>query len=95
MRLTDNKYITESVADLFVADKLTMEKLATTQTVHLTKYKGVGSVTAKRIIDEAKRLVNLAKMEEAAKFEPPVMPEQDADLPPMSARVRRIMEQNQ
>lgn len=92
MKLTDNQYINDNVAGLLAKDNWTMDKIATANPAVLEKYKGIGAVTAKRIIDEAKRLVNEARLHEAAVFVIPPMPE--PEQPAVSVRVRRIMEQN-
>lgn len=100
MDLTENKYITTASAKLLVKDNWTMAKLATSQSGVLKKYKGIGMVTAGKIINEARRLINQHKLNEAALHQSVETGQVEAvtnvvDEPPMSARVRRIRKQSQ
>jgi ribosomal protein S13 len=65
MRLSELKSVNAQVGLLLEANDLTVEKLATATPRALTKFKGIGQVTAKRIIIEAGQLVNIEKADEA------------------------------
>ncbi len=93
MELAENIYITKKAADLLKND-WTMGTLATAQPSLLTKYKGIGKKTAENIVDEAQRLVHQAGLNQAYALNPTSSGPTSED-PPMSARVRRIKEQNQ
>lgn len=95
MKLTENKYITKAVAGLLARDHWTMGMIATVPARTLEKYRGIGKATAKKIVNEARRLVNQARLNEAALHLPPSVDaaEPAAEEQPMSVRVRRIKEQ--
>lgn len=99
MQLIDNEFITKSIAEQLAKDLWTIERLATAQRNQLVKYKGIGATTAVKIIGESQRMINEWKLNEAARH---VIPERATideqstidEQPAMSARVKRIREQD-
>ena len=64
MQLEDNKCITEKVIKSLEADGWTISKLATAGVSQLAKYDGIGKITAQRIINESRKLMNEATIVE-------------------------------
>lgn len=93
MELGANKHIKPDLAKLLGRHSWTMNALATAQPKTLMMYKGVGQITAERIIAEAQKLVNDSGLHEAVQLAQPDVPLEENEEP-MSARVRRIKEQN-
>jgi hypothetical protein len=95
MKLKDNKYIPKVVLKKLKADGWTISKLATTHPSRLTIYTGIGTTTARRIIDEARAMMNEAAVKEIEAEKQPEWAPGDQPLPqpedpPMSARLKRI-----
>lgn len=73
------------------SDEWTVEQLATANWVRLTTYRGVGTLTAQRIVGEAQELVNQERLAQAeAQDGPGVVEQAEMELPAASARVKRI-----
>jgi len=87
MTLTDIKGVGPKLAATLGHDKWTVEAIATTTPYQLQKYSGVSYKAAQGFIKDAQRLVNEKGLEES--FIAP-METQPGDLPPASARVKRI-----
>lgn len=108
MSLEKLKTLTDDTRELLEADDWTIERLAHARKSDLTPYKGIGDVTAERIIDEAELV--LESMEEGEKpktktqfqegvyspKQPGVGSPSIPTTPPekMSVRVKRIQEAN-
>ena len=69
MQLEDNKYIPKKVVEILEDDDWTINKLATAGVGQLTKYDGISKVTAQRIINEARQLMNDAIIVETEEME--------------------------
>lgn len=97
MNLQDNKFITKKVAKVLIEDDWSTVKLALTRPRTLQKYPGIGAATAKKIIEEAQRLINEDGLNEAASLGDPLPTESQRlpETPAMSVRVKRLREQNQ
>lgn len=66
-----------------------MSKLATADPKKLATYKGIGLVSANRIVNEAKRLVNDEELATSAKLDPQAAPAPGTE-PAVSVRIQRI-----
>ena len=65
MNLNELESVTEQVVTLLEADEWTLDKLSTATVNELVAYKGIGKITAERIIEEAASLLNKKGLEDA------------------------------
>lgn len=107
MKLTENKHVPKALVVTLEAAGWTISKLSTAGLKQLTRYPGIGAVTAKRIIEESREMMNEAAREEitaaegirgAREMDPDFLvglqPSHGEEPPPMSVRVKRIREAN-
>jgi hypothetical protein len=69
MKLSELKTLTTSQAEILEANGWTVKSLAIAEAKILTSYKGIGKVTAQKVISEAANMVNKSGLNEAEALE--------------------------